>query len=131
MAIFANFFVRKKSNALISFQMGGGCHSLLWYIDGGCFYYKYFSNVFIILPLSFLCKDQSEKKVTNVDAYISVNFSHMIKNLVPQKMYILPAFQRGILCNCVFPIIGTRAILLKLIKNEMCIKFCKHYNQHF
>ena len=68
-------------------------------------------------------KDQSEKKVTNVDAYISVNFSHMIKNLVPQKMYILPAFQRGILCNCVFPIIGTRAILLKLIKNEMCIKF--------
>ena len=76
-------------------------------------------------------KDQSEKKVTNVDAYISVNFSHMIKNLVPQKMYILPAFQRGILCNCVFPIIGTRAILLKLIKNEMCIKFCKHYNQHF
>ena len=79
----------------------------------------------------FEYKDQSEKKVTNVDAYISVNFSHMIKNLVPQKMYILPAFQRGILCNCVFPIIGTRAILLKLIKNEMCIKFCKHYNQHF
>ena len=30
-------------------------------------------------------KNQSEKKITNVDAYISVNISHMITNLVPQK----------------------------------------------
>ena len=69
------------------------------------------------LKTAYNHKDQSEKKVTNVDAYISVNFSHMITNLVTQKMQILPAFQRGILCNCVFTMIRTTTIILKLAKN--------------
>ena len=40
-------------------------------------------------------KDQSEKKVTNVDAYISVVFSHILVLFKLLKMQISVAFQRG------------------------------------
>ena len=50
-----------------------------------------------------LCKDQSEKKVTNVDAYISVIFSHILINFVRLEKQISVAFQRGTLYLCTFP----------------------------
>ena len=42
-------------------------------------------------------KDCNIKKETNLDAYISVNFSHILTNSAPQKMQIFPAFHRDAL----------------------------------
>ena len=49
-----------------------------------------------------LYKDCSVKKFPNLKAYISVNFSHILKNFVPQKLHIFIAFQRCALYYCVF-----------------------------
>ena len=42
-------------------------------------------------------KDCNIKKETNLDDYISVNFSHILTNSAPQKMQIFPAFHRDAL----------------------------------
>ena len=42
-------------------------------------------------------KDCNIKKESKVDAYISVNFSHILTNSAPQKMQIFPAFHRDAL----------------------------------
>ena len=62
-------------------------------------------------------KDCNIKKESKVDAYISVNFSHILTNFVPQKMLICLAFHRDTLYYCDFIIREIRAILVKLVRN--------------
>ena len=65
----------------------------------------------------FIGKDWFIKKETKVDAYISINFSHILTNFVPQKIQILIAFIRGALFYCSFIIKEIWAFLVKLVKN--------------
>ena len=58
-----------------------------------------------------IIKDQSEKKVTNVDAYISVIFSHILIDFELLEIQISEAFQRGPLYFCTFTMKETIAIL--------------------
>ena len=59
-----------------------------------------------------ICKDCNIKKETNLDAYISVNFSHILTNSVPQKRQILLSFLRDTLYYCDFILRESRAILV-------------------
>ena len=68
---------------------------------------------------SFYTKDQSEKKVTNVDGYISVIFSHILINFVRLEKQISVAFQRGTLYLCTFPMEETMAIPKNMVDFEM------------
>ena len=54
------------------------------------------------------------KKETNLDAYISVNFLHILTNSVPQKRQILLSFHRDTLYYCDFILRETTAILVNL-----------------
>ena len=55
-------------------------------------------------------KDWGIKKETNVDAYISGNFSYILTNFVPLKMQIYLAFQRDALYYGVFIMRETKGI---------------------
>ena len=45
----------------------------------------------------YVSKDCPIKKETNLEAYISVNFLHILTNSAPQIIQIFPAFQRDAL----------------------------------
>ena len=53
----------------------------------------------VVLKIHKVC---SEKTDSEVDVNISVNFSHIRKNLVSQEFQIFIAFQRGALQHCTF-----------------------------
>ena len=48
-------------------------------------------------PQKLKYKDCPIKKETNLEAYISVNFLHILTNSAPQIMQIFPAFHRDAL----------------------------------
>ena len=65
----------------------------------------------------YVTKDWCIKKETKVDVNISINFSHILTNFVPQKIQILIAFLRGALFYFTSNLEETGAFLVKLVRN--------------